>query len=203
MRHIDITATKCIIFDFDGTLANCTRLHQDAFRMAVETLLPGITYDEMAIEALPTTEKMKRLRDDNRIEFDFAEFNRLKQQATMEGIGDYIHYREDLFDELSRLYNWRIPLCVASNATQTFIHSSLRRMGVWDLFSKINTATEMPAKPDPYTFVDCMNHFDANARNTVIFEDSELGIASARKVCKQVMAVAGVDSTIEHIRMIR
>lgn len=203
MRHIDITAVRCIIFDFDGTLANCTRLHQDAFRSAVETLLPGIAYDEMAIEALPTTEKMRRLRDDNQIEFDFDRFNRLKQQATMEGIADYIHYREDLFTELSRLRSWDVPLCVASNASQKFIHTSLRLMGVWELFAKINTATEMPAKPDPYTFVDCMNHFDANARNTVIFEDSELGIASARRVCKQVMAVTGVDSTIEHVRMIR
>ena len=80
---------RLIIFDFDGTIADCKGLHQHAFRVAFETLLPGETYDEESLEGLPTTEKMRRLSSTGLV-FDHTEFNRIKQHLTLTNLKDYI-----------------------------------------------------------------------------------------------------------------
>ena len=50
---------KTIIFDFDGTLADCKELHQQAFRNAVITVCDGAEYDDELVEGRPTREKLK------------------------------------------------------------------------------------------------------------------------------------------------
>ena len=52
-----------LIFDLDGTLVDCKELHQIAFRKAVEQQVPGADFDDDLIEGLPTTEKIKVLKD--------------------------------------------------------------------------------------------------------------------------------------------
>ena len=43
---------KTVIFDFDGTLADCKKLHQDGFRAAVKKYAPDLNFDDedIAIE---------------------------------------------------------------------------------------------------------------------------------------------------------
>ena len=41
---------KTIIFDFDGTLADCKELHQVAFRNALELVCPEAVYKDEEIE---------------------------------------------------------------------------------------------------------------------------------------------------------
>lgn len=192
---------RLIIFDFDGTIADCKGLHQHAFRVAFETLLPGESYDEESLEGLPTTEKMRRLSSTGYV-FDHTEFNRIKQHLTLTNLKDYIRVNPELNTELKRL-RAICPLALCTNATARFIYQSLDRMRCREYFSRINTATEFPAKPDPYTFVEAMTHFGANHTNTIIIEDSPVGLQSARKVCHNVIAVTDVADTVAKIKEIK
>jgi len=192
---------RLIIFDFDGTIADCKGLHQHAFRVAFETLLPGETYDEESLEGLPTTEKMRRLSSTGLV-FDHTEFNRIKQHLTLTNLKDYIRVNPELNHQLKRLRGIA-PLALCTNATARFIYQSLDRMDCRQYFSKINTATDFPAKPDPYTFVEAMGYFSANHRSTIIFEDSPVGLECARSVCRQVIAVTDVADTIEKMKEIK
>ena len=196
--HNDI---KLIIFDFDGTIADCKGLHQYAFRTAFETVLPGETYDEESLEGLPTREKMRRLSSTGLV-FDHTEFNRIKQHLTLTNLDQYIEINPELNTELKRLSSIA-PLALCTNATAKFIYHSLDRMECREYFSRINTATNFPAKPDPYTFVEAMGHFSANHRSTVIFEDSPVGLECARKVCRNVIAVTDVADTINRMKDIK
>ena len=192
---------RLIIFDFDGTIADCKGLHQHAFRVAFETLLPGCSYDEESLEGLPTTEKMRRLSSTGHV-FDHTEFNRIKQHLTLTNLKDYICVNPELNQELTRLQGLS-PLALCTNATAPFIYKSLERMGCRHLFSRINTATTFPAKPDPYTFIEAMGHFSANHGNTTIFEDSPVGLECARKVCRDVRAVTDVADTVLKMKDIK
>ena len=192
---------KLIIFDFDGTIADCCGLHQHAFRVAFETLLPDATYDEASLEGLPTREKMRRLSSTGLV-FDHTEFNRIKQHLTLTNLDQYISVNPLLNHQLKRL-SLTAPLAVCTNATAKFIYQSLERMECSEYFSRINTATNFPAKPDPYTFVEAMGHFSANHNSTVIFEDSPVGLECARKVCRHVVQVTDVADTIEKMKDIK
>jgi HAD superfamily hydrolase (TIGR01509 family) len=189
MNHI-----QTIIFDFDGTLADCKQLHQDAFRGAIQTLCPDAEYTDEEVEGRPTREKIRILHTKG-YAFNGDKLNELKQAETQRNLEQYIRFDVELFDAINTL-SQRYKLCVASNATELFVHRSLEILQIKHLFVKINTATDYPAKPDTTTFEDCMNYTNSNYMNTLIIEDSPVGIQCATATGCQVMEVVNSADTI-------
>ncbi len=194
---------KSIIFDFDGTLADCKELHQTAFRNAVEELCPDAEFNNEDIEGRPTREKIRILHTMG-YDFNGDKLNDIKQAYTQEHLPEYIKYNEELRNEMLRLQK-KYRLCVASNATELFVLRSLSIMQMYkdsgeQVFEKINTATDFPAKPDTTTFFDCMRWTDSTPDNTIIFEDSVVGIQCALSTGAQVIRVTDVNHTIEEMK---
>lgn len=189
---------KTIIFDFDGTLANCKELHQTAFRSAVKQFDPTFTYEDNEIEGLPTYKKVEILKHKG-ADINVLDVNEVKQKLTLQSLSKYVTMNQELHDELLRLSK-NYKLCLASNATEQFIHNCLMIMEIKDLFVKVNTATDFPPKPDDTTFTDCMRYTNAEPHDTIIFEDSAVGIECARKTGAQVIEVKNVEDTILKMR---
>ena len=193
-----------IIFDFDGTLADCKELHQTAFRDAVMALCPNAEYKDEDIEGRPTREKIRILHTMG-YEFNGDKLNEIKQAQTQERLTDFVTYNEELCTEMLRLSK-KYKLCCASNATDLFVHRSLTLMQLhhrrdgYQVFAKINTATDFPAKPDTTTFFDCMRWTGSTPENTIIFEDSIVGIQCAKATGATVIEVTDVDHTIQEMR---
>ena len=193
-----------IIFDFDGTLADCKELHQTAFRNAVKQLCPEAVFSNEDIEGRPTREKMRILHTMG-YEFNDDKLNEIKQAQTQDRLKEYVAYNEELCTEMIRLQK-KYKLCVASNATDLFVHRSLEIMQLHrrgdgnQVFAKINTATDFPAKPDPYTFFDCMRWTNTTSSHTAIFEDSIVGIQCALSTGAEVIRVSSVNDTINKMR---
>ena len=193
-----------IIFDFDGTLADCKELHQIAFRNAVEELCPGAKFSNEDIEGRPTREKIRILHTMG-YDFNGDKLNELKQSYTQEHLQEYVTYNEALCNAMLGLQK-KYKLCVASNATEIFVYRSLEIMQLHRLgdgnqvFTKINTATDFPAKPDTTTFEDCMRWTGSTADNTIIFEDSPVGIQCALATGCTVIEVTDVQHTIQEIK---
>ena len=80
---------KTIIFDFDGTLADCKELHQIAFRNAVQELCPDAEFNNEDIEGRPTREKIRILHTMG-YEFNGDKLNEIKQAYTQEHLSDYV-----------------------------------------------------------------------------------------------------------------
>ena len=186
---------KTIIFDFDGTLANCKELHQYAFRTAVEKYAPDCVYKDELIEGRPTLEKIKILNAYG-ANLHVDKVNILKQTLTQELLTDYIKYNKDVHNTIEKLSK-SYKVCLASNATELFIYRSLDIMQIKDYFFKINTATEFPAKPDPITFYDCMRATGSGSATTLIVEDSEVGINCAKSTGANVCEVADVSDMLK------
>tara|TARA_R110002074_G_scaffold400322_1_gene595501 strand:- start:3358 stop:3984 length:627 start_codon:yes stop_codon:yes gene_type:complete len=192
MKHI-----QTIIFDFDGTLADCKELHQRAFRNALNSVCPEVEYTDEEIEGRPTREKIRILHSKG-YEFNGDKLNELKQAETQAHLEKYILFNVELFDLLHNLSSVH-KLCVASNATDLFVNRSLEILQIKHLFQKINTATDYPAKPDTTTFEDCMRHTDSNYMNTLIVEDSPVGIQCATATGCQVLEVTNQRDTINKL----
>lgn len=189
---------KTLIFDFDGTIADCKELHQDAFRRAVRQVCPHADYDDELVEGRPTREKIRILHTLG-FNFNGDKLNEIKQAITQQHLPQFITYDQDLYDQFKRL-STRYKLCLATNATEFFINRSLEIMNIKQFFAKINTATDFPAKPDPITFLDCMRHTGSGPSTTIIFEDSEVGIQCARATGASVVEVANVKDTLEKMK---
>lgn len=189
---------KTIILDFDGTLADCKELHQVAFRDAVKKLCPYAEYKDEDIEGRPTREKIRILHTMG-FEFNGDKLNEIKQAQTQDCLEEYVKYNEELYNEILRLSK-RYKLCLASNATDVFVHRSLKIMKIDDLFLRINTATDFPAKPDIITFLDCMRYTGSAPGTTVIFEDSPVGVQGALSTGAEVVQVKDVADTIIQMR---
>ena len=187
---------KTIIFDFDGTLADCKKLHQDGFRVAVKKFSPNFDYDDALVEGRPTREKILILNSLG-ANLNYDEVNDVKQAHTQQNIPEYISFRQDLYDAIKFQYDKGINICLATNATNKFIERSLEIMGIAHFFIKINTSTDFPAKPDTSTFFDCMQATGSTVHTTVIFEDSPVGINCAKSTGAKVIEVSDVEDTIK------
>lgn len=187
-----------IIFDFDGTLADCKELHQTAFRNAVQELCPSAEFKNEDVEGRPTREKIRILHTMG-YDFNGDKLNEIKQAYTQQHLEDYIQFNQELFNQMQRLAT-KYKLCVASNATELFVNRSLSIMKLRNLFVKINTATDFPAKPDPTTFEDCMRWTRNTPQQTIIFEDSPVGIQCANATGCTVIEVTDVEHTIQEMK---
>lgn len=188
---------KTIIFDFDGTLADCKELHQDAFRKAVHQVCGNANYDDELVEGRPTREKIRILHTMG-YEFNGDKLNEIKQAITQQRLPEFIKFDQDLYEQMLRLSH-KYKLCLATNATQIFVQRSLEIMRISNFFTKVNTATDFPAKPDPITFFDCMRYTGSAPGTTVIFEDSPVGIQCANATGATVIEVKNVEDTIKKL----
>jgi HAD superfamily hydrolase (TIGR01509 family) len=73
-----------------------------------------------------------------------------------------------------------IKIAVASNSIRQTLNTCLMALGVQPYvdYSLSNEDVELP-KPDPQIYNTCMEHFDSLPNETIIFEDSEIGLRSA------------------------
>lgn len=178
-----------LIFDLDGTLVDCKELHQQAFRRAVLQQVPDATFEDSEVEGLPTTEKIKVLQSKGIPVTD--ELDDIKKQYTRDNVDEFIHYDPQLHNLISRLdNNYRMAIC--SNSRNEFVLKCLNILDLWQ-FELIFSRDYGYPKPDPWMFIQCMAITNTPPSLTWIFEDSEVGIESARRSGANVVAVENSD----------
>lgn len=176
---------KTLIFDLDGTIVDCKKLHQDGFRWAVTQQVPDIQYNDNEIEGLPSTEKINYLRNKGYAVTDMVD--QLKRDHTRKHVDEYVKFNPALhahFNRLSLKYN----LCLASNSRSEFVFRCLNILNIWQ-FECVFTRNYGPPKPNPWMYKECMRITNSQPSNTVIFEDSPVGIAGATATGATVVAI--------------
>lgn len=85
---------------------------------------------------------------------------------------------------LAQLKAANIPFCVASNGSEAKMKITLGQNGLWDMFhphAMFSAHSLGIAKPDPGLFLAAASHFDVQARDCVVIEDSETGVLAAAR----------------------
>lgn len=189
-----------LIFDLDGTLVDCKELHQFAFRESILYYCPECEYNDEQVEGRPTLEKVRIIKSLG-YNFNIDKVNQMKQMLTQRHINEYVQFNQELHSELYRLKE-RHKLTLASNATELFVNRVLEITKLKQLFEVINTATDFPPKPDPFTYIDCMRKTDSTSENTIIFEDSPIGIAGANNTGAKVIEVLDSKDLVKKLKLI-
>jgi haloacid dehalogenase superfamily, subfamily IA, variant 3 with third motif having DD or ED len=96
---------------------------------------------------------------------------------------------EHLF-ELIKLMQPEYHLAVVTTASRQNTIDIIRYFGYDSLFEYMITQEDITrVKPDPQGYLMAMEHFGITAENTVIFEDSEVGIQAAKATGASVMVI--------------
>lgn len=85
---------------------------------------------------------------------------------------------------LERLQAEGIPFCVASNGSEGKMKITLGQNGLWDLFhphAMFSAHSLGVGKPEPDLFLAAASHFDVQARDCLVIEDSENGALAAAR----------------------
>lgn len=187
-----MSETKLIIFDLDGVLIESKDAHHEALNNAlVECYQPTIMdEDRHKFEAIPTREKIARL---GITDPDLAKKIRdLKAKFFTEDFVNYIGFDADLWATLDDLRHEGYLLAVASNAIRTTVFSVLSNLGIMNQMDFVISNQDVAnAKPHPEMYWACMTALGVLPENTIIFEDSPVGLEGARKTGAKVIEVDG------------
>ncbi len=171
---------RLLIFDFDGTVADTSPLHAAAF---VQVLAPlGVTVDYPTIAGLKTLDAMRQCLAVAGQRMQHAEVAALvaaKQQLVRQMISGGLKAMPGADEFLQ----WARPgyrLSMATSGSRATVALALAKLGYEGWFDPIICADDVQrAKPDPEGFLSVLTITGVLAREALVFEDSDAGLAAA------------------------
>lgn len=183
---------ELLIFDFDGTIANSSPLHEQAFREVLEPL--GLAVDYPRLAGRSTTDAVSDCFIFNRREVpDGAVLTELARQKQDRGRA-LISSRLEAFPAAAALLAWARPrhrLALVTSGSRATIDLALARLAFSDWFDPLLCADDLDrAKPDPQGFLEALRRADVAPGQALVFEDSAAGFEAAQRA-----GIAVVDAT--------
>lgn len=170
---------RLALFDLDGTLFDTVPANHAAYAAVLAEYGVSLSYAQFAAHC------------NGRYYKDFLpelvgpepalweEIHR-KKIACYPAYFDRIRENQALFSMLEAL-SPRYHIALVTTAARPSVFAILQRFHRQDAFELILTQQEVPRKkPAPDGFVLAMEHFQIPPERTIVFEDSEEGIAAAR-----------------------
>jgi beta-phosphoglucomutase len=186
---------KLICTDFDGVLFDGCDMHFEVlnraiFEVAGEKYVINREQHERAFNGLPTKRKLEILTESKDLDPELHyEINKRKQLFT----NDYIETNIKPCDKLIKIFE-NIPkdikLYCVSNAIKNTVVAGLKCLNIYNYFNEIisNEDVKRP-KPSPEPYLTAIIRAGASVFNTLIFEDSDVGVQSARDSGAKVIKV--------------
>lgn len=181
-----------LLFDFDGTIADSSPLHEQAFKQVLEPLGVAVDYPRIAGRATRDAVRMcfemssKPLPSEGELETLLRRKQELGRELIASSLGPL-----PAADALLHWVRGRHRLALVTSGSRATIDLSLQRLGYTDWFEILITADDVSAaKPDPEGFQRALDRAAVPAASALIFEDSEAGFEAARRA-----GIAAVDAT--------
>ena len=179
---------KLAMFDMDGTLFNTNNINYHAYKEALQKYNVSIDYDYFCNYCNGRSYKVfiPPLVDNNAQKIE--DVHNIKKSAYSKYL-DKVIVNEHLFNIIEKIKDeYKIALVTTASKKNTY--EILEYTGKKDLFDLILTSDDIKnPKPDPEGFLLAMNKFDAEPKDCMIFEDSDVGIEAALKTKANVFKI--------------
>lgn len=181
--------TKLALFDLDGTLFDTRKINYNAYSKALLEYGYKINYDYFSTycngkhykEFLPAIVKCPTV---------IEEIHRKKKSYYSTFLSDAV-VNEALFSiikEIRRTY-YIVLVTTASRKNTLELLEFYQKRSLFDLL--ITQEDVKKKKPDPEGFLKAMKYFKIHPKDTIIFEDSDVGVEAAIKSGGCVYVVKG------------
>jgi HAD superfamily hydrolase (TIGR01509 family) len=197
---------KLIVFDLDGVLLDSCDMHYNVLNKAIQETI-GQDYvisqkdHDTTFNGLNTKAKLKLLSelrdlDESKQHIIYTR----KQDLTMDAIED-IKYDLQKIEMLKELRKQGYILHCASNSIRRTLEKILKNLGIYELFDLIlsNEDVKNP-KPSGEIYFRCIMEAGVSAEQTLIVEDSYIGVTAARQTNANILLVKSSEkTTIERV----
>ena len=186
---------KLVIFDLDGVLIESKMMHYHVLNLALEKIDRKyvIEYQDHVenYNGLPTLKKLEQLTLTKQLPVEHYKFIQdEKQSATIEWVKD-LKLDQELVDMFKRI-KANNTIAVASNSIRATVEQSLVSLGLIEFVDYyISNQDVKNPKPDPEMFLRCMEELNFSAKDTIIIEDSPVGIQAAISSGATLITVTG------------
>ena len=176
---------KNYIFDFDGTIANTSILHSNAFRKTLKAsnnLKFNFSYEK--IKGLTTKEAFKLIG----IKKNLNELTELKRKIYKCSIDNAQLYKNSK-KTLKFLHKRKKKIFIVSGSQRTNILKILNNNNINFIRGIISSDNTKYSKPHKMPYKLCLNKFKLNNEKTIVIEDSASGLISAKKNNLKVVGI--------------
>lgn len=168
------------IFDCDGTLADTMPTHYEAWRSALgehAANFPEALFYELG--GVPTARIVELINERHGLSLDVAAVVEQKEALFLE-LSTGIAAIEPVVALAKRFALEGKPMAVASGGHRRIVMSTLRALGISDLFQAIVTSEDYQrGKPSPDPFLEAAYRLSVDPSQCLVFEDTATGIAAA------------------------
>lgn len=192
---------KLIIFDMDGTLIDSAYLNYYSYYNALKEFnieldkdyyynkCFGLHYKIFTENILKLNNKLvNNKNEDNEL---IEKIHKRKEEIYLENINLVsIHplMLEILIDNHNK--NNKKYSALATTASPKGVYGILKEFKLEKLFDLVLTGNDIEKKkPDPEIFFKCFNHFNVSEKESIIFEDSEVGLEAANQTNAWVIKI--------------
>jgi len=171
--------TKLALFDLDGTLFDTRRVNYQSYKYALDKFGVNLEFDKFGSQFNGRLYKVflpELMGGEEHIE----EVHDIKIQKYPEFLSEAIP-NKSLFSMIDCMKD-EFHIALVSTASYDNVYQILDFFNVRDKFELILTQNEVvKKKPDPEGFLKAMEYFGIPAEDTIVFEDSDVGIEAAER----------------------
>lgn len=188
---------KAIIFDLDGVLIDAVSVHYDAFIRALKPhgfYIPPEEHDRY-YNGLPTIRKLELMTEKVGLDPNLYDAIQASKQASTQTLLDErcIPCRDKL-EMMATLKEEGFNLACCSNSIRATLDRTLTNTELMPYLDLTISCQEVNnPKPAPDIYLQAFQMLDVQASQTVIVEDSPIGIASADASGAHVCRVTGFE----------
>lgn len=186
-----MTQIKLIIFDLDGVLVETKQLHYEALNEALGPKY-AITWEEhlAKYDGLKTKQKLLLLSKEKNLPLEKHNLIwDLKQQLTLKKL-NYLQESNKLQDIFNNLIKKGYKIACCSNSIRKTVYTILSRLNVVQYFDLILANEDVfNSKPHPEIYWTAMSLLKVLPEETLIVEDSPVGLLAANRSNAHVVRV--------------
>ena len=178
---------KLILCDLDGTLFDTFEVNYYSYKESLNIFNYDIGYDFFLEECYGKYYKnfLSKLGVN---EEEIEKIHKIKKELYGKYLGS-AKINENLFDMLKIMKDF-YHIALVTTASEKNTKEILNFFNKKELFELIISAEDVKnKKPDPEGFIKAMDYFNVIPENTIIFEDSNVGIEAAIKSGANILKV--------------
>jgi len=180
---------QCHIFDMDGTLVNLEKLNHSSYASTIEKYFKidfsNGNYQKFFSGSKTADGFNSFLKSKNISDYDVDElikdFRKKKNFNLQNNFENCVFLIEGAREYLTHLKNSKKTIILATSTIKKFTNIIIEKLEIKNFFDLIITAEDITkGKPDPEIFDLAVEKSNAQKSETVVYEDSRNGIASAK-----------------------
>ena len=178
-----IKNAKFLIFDFDGTIADTSSIHEKAFKRVFEPFFIKINY--LDISGKSTKDAIEYILKKNDLEIIPEEILKLikkKQTMVRKEIKSSKNFNTlpNVKEFIENVYE-NYELAIATSGSRKTVELALEKLKLKKYFNFIICSEDVSkSKPSPEIFLKAINLANFSKEESLIFEDSNNGIIASR-----------------------